>query len=326
MLENKIRNGLQNRKMDTKISLPIVPYPDHLFPLHTLGIFAGARNSGKTNACSLLIKDYFDNKSFTRLFIISPTYKSNPTLHVLGADEKDVYIDSSNVNEAINSILKKIEDEVKKYKDTSEYEKAYLRFKNKQISMEDQILLEMNDFKKPKRNPIPSPCLIIDDMSHTSIYSESKDNPFINLLLRHRHIFQVGMSIFMLVQNFKKGIPKILRSNTQVFFLYKTNDIDALENIHSEFGNICSLSQFLEFYKNATQEDKNFLTIDPFNTDKNKRFRKNFDTFLTFPTEDSELDTKILKLKNRKRKIEQYLGEDTQISKKEKDESHSVVN
>ena len=37
------------------------------------------------------ISDNLDEGSFTRIFIISPTYESNPIFHVLHADEKDVY-------------------------------------------------------------------------------------------------------------------------------------------------------------------------------------------------------------------------------------------
>lgn len=302
MLTEKIPKGLKNEKINTKINLPKIESPIHLFPLHTLGIFAGARNSGKTNACSLLVKDYMDEGCFTRLFIISPTFTSNPVLQELPVRTEDVYTNSQGVHGSIEDILKKIEKDVEEYKDNTRYKEAYNRYLNKTLTFEDQMLLDKNDFEKPKKTKKPCPVLIIDDMSHTPIYSESRENPFINLLLRHRHIYGVGMSIFMLVQSFKSGIPKVLRQNTQVFFLYRTNDISALESIYEEFGNICSLDQFLELYKSATENDKDFLTIDAFNPDKKKRFRKNFDTILHFNQEESALDSRILKLQNRKRK------------------------
>ena len=60
------------------------------FPLHTLCAFIGMRGSGKTHAMVNLAKRYLDDGCFTRVFIISPTYESNPIFHVLKiADEED---------------------------------------------------------------------------------------------------------------------------------------------------------------------------------------------------------------------------------------------
>ena len=56
----------------------------------------------------------------------------------------------------------------------------------KSISSDEHTMLENNNFEKPPEVQRPSPLLIIDDMSHSDIYSTSRQNPFINLCLRLR--------------------------------------------------------------------------------------------------------------------------------------------
>jgi predicted AAA+ superfamily ATPase len=68
-------------------------YPPELFKLHALMGFIGMRGSGKTHAMVNLTKKYLEEKSFNRIFIISPTYHSNPIFHVLKPQEEDVYTD-----------------------------------------------------------------------------------------------------------------------------------------------------------------------------------------------------------------------------------------
>ena len=80
--EMYIPNGLVNGPVKhKKIKTPHAA--KELFPLHTLCAFIGMRGSGKTHAMVNLAKRYLDDSCFTRVFIISPTYESNPIFHVL---------------------------------------------------------------------------------------------------------------------------------------------------------------------------------------------------------------------------------------------------
>lgn len=140
--------------------------------------------------------------------------------------------------------------------------------------------MEKHNFKRMPDIPRPSPLLIIDDMSHSDLYTPSKKNSFINLCLRHRHLFQVGLSIFMLVQTFKTGIPKCLRQNIQQFFLWPTHDMSQLESMYDEFANLCTKEDFMDMYKRATKNSHDFMTVDMNASDSLLRFRKCFDTIL----------------------------------------------
>lgn len=261
------------------------PYtPDELFKLHTLAAFIGHRGSGKTHAIVNLAKRYLDNGSFNRVFVISPTYHSNPVFHVLDADPDDVYTDHANSIGAIQDILAKTKKDSDEYDDYDFYMKTLKKWKSgKSLSMKEHTLLDNNNFETPpEKIPPPSPLLIIDDMSHSDIYSTSRQNPFINLCLRHRHINGgKGISIYMAAQTFKTGIPLALRQNIQQFFIWPTHDANQLEAMYHEVANLVDADTFHELYERATREPHSFLTIDTNNTDRSKQFRRNFDTFLT---------------------------------------------
>lgn len=173
-------------------------------------------------------------------------------------------------------------DEYREYEVIAKIFRKWRRFLagGKALSLPEYNIVERYDFKEPEEIPRPSPLLIIDDMSHSPLYTPSKRNGFINLCLRHRHLFQVGLSIFMLVQNYKTGVPKCLRQNIQQFFLWPTHDMTQLESMYEEFANLCTKEDFIEMFKRATTGKHNFMTIDLNARDPLLRFRKNFDEIL----------------------------------------------
>jgi hypothetical protein len=285
---------LKNEKVDVTL-LPVPEIPDGLFKLHTLAAFIGCRGSGKTNACVLLSKRYLDEGVFNRVFIISPTYESNPQFEALRADPGDIYQSIEGAVDDLKDILSKVEADVADHEKREQYRECYRRWKSGKASMRDINLLEANDFQPPPNIPKPCPLLIIDDMSHSPLYQPSRHNPFINLCLRHRHLHRVGITIYMLVQTFTSGIPKCLRQNVQQYFIWPTHDMSQLEAMYHEFANLCTFDQFLAVFREATKEKHSFLTIDLNPSDESQRFRQNFDTALVVPHYEPSL-------KKRKRK------------------------
>ena len=251
-----------------------------------MAAFIGPRGSGKTNAVVLLARRYLDDGSINRIFIISPTYDSNRIFELLEPAQEDVFKNMHSCLADLNTIIAKVKEMVTEYK---EYEiiadifkkwKRFLRGDGPPLPLPQYNKLENMAFKEPKKIPRPAPLLIIDDMSHSDLYTPSKKNGFVNLCLRHRHLFQVGLSIFMLVQTFKTGIPKCLRQNIQQFFLWPTHDMSQLESMYDEFANMCTKEDFMEMFKRATAGSHNFMTIDMNARDSLLRFRKNFDQIL----------------------------------------------
>jgi hypothetical protein len=282
--ERGIPSALRNVAVPVrKIETP--PYPQELFRLHTLAAFFGPRGSGKTNGAVLLAKQYLDYGSFTRVYIISPTYESNPAFEVLEAEPADVYTDLGTVLASIQEIIGKIEAEADAYRDELAYTDMWERAAaEKRITASEQIRLEREAFREPVPMMKPYPLIIIDDCSHSQIYSTSRSNPFVNLCLRHRHIGGEGFgcSIFMLVQNFKTGVPKPIRQNLQQFFIWRTADRSQLEAMWDEFANLIDLDSFVRLYHMAVDADRHdFMTVDmnPVN-EATGNFRRNFDTAL----------------------------------------------
>ena len=279
--EISIPNGLENGPVKhKKIKTPDAP--KELFPLHSLCAFIGMRGSGKTHAMVNLAKRYLDEGCFTRVFIISPTYESNPIFHVLHIAPQDVYSNLHTSIKDIADILEKCKEDSDNYDDYHDYMKAYLKWKrHDKLTLDESTMLENTHYQKPPAVPRPSPLLIVDDMSHSEIYSTSRQNPFINLCLRHRHINHgKGITIFLAAQTFRSGIPLALRQNIQQYFIWPTKDETQLEAIYHEVANLIDHDTFLKLYKQATKDPHDFLTIDNNPPKPVLQFRRNFDTFL----------------------------------------------
>lgn len=288
--EQKIPQGVSN--VAVPVRKVITPeYPKELFRLHTLAAFFGPRGSGKTNGAVLLAQKYLENGSFTRVYIISPTYHSNPVLETLGAAEDDIYTDLDTIVQSIAEIVTKIEADANVFLNELEYAVIYNKARrNQQLTASESLKLEREAFREPVDMARPSPLIIIDDCSHSQIYSTSRHNPFVNMCLRHRHIGGEGFgcSIFMLVQNFKGGVPKTLRQNLQQFFIWKTADRGQLEAMWEEFANLIDFNSFIRLYHMAVDRDKHdFMTVDmnPI-MDQIGNFRRNFDTALRVVNQD----------------------------------------
>jgi hypothetical protein len=124
--EVPLKRGLKNTRVPTKPKITPV-HPPHLFPLHTLAAFIGARGSGKTNAAILLAHEYVKAGSFN-LFIISPSFDSNAAFHVLPVEKKDIYRDASDAQQALRDILQKIEQDAQQYKRWDRYAIVHKRW------------------------------------------------------------------------------------------------------------------------------------------------------------------------------------------------------
>jgi hypothetical protein len=70
----------------------------------------------------------------------------------------------------VQDILEKCEIDYKDYKDFEKYKKA-----KKRLTWEEDTILMNNNYEAPPKNiPRPSPLLVIDDMSHSDIYTTSR--------------------------------------------------------------------------------------------------------------------------------------------------------
>ena len=224
------------RSKNLKIELPSsVKYkyetPEMMPNLATQLLCCGAKGSGKTIAIVNLVKKL----EFDRVFLISPTAKSNHAiLSMININPEDMYEDTEDLT-IIDDIISKVEEEGLEYDEYHEKMKEYNEFikkvdKNefKLISDNDleTFMNDSNEIVKPEHylnGRRPKIALVLDDILGSFLMSKGirKVN---NLAIKHRHISPVnaegggaiGISTFFLTQTFRcqtGGISKPIRSN-----------------------------------------------------------------------------------------------------------------
>ena len=273
--------------------------PEMMPNLCTQLLCCGAKGMGKTIAIVNLVKKL----NFDRIFLISPTAKSNHSiLSMINIDEDDMYEDTDDLT-IIDDIISKVEEEGKEYDEYHEKMKEYNEFnrkiKNNQfnlISDEDleTFMNDNNEIIKPEHyldGRRPKIACIFDDILGSFLMSKGirKVN---NLAIRHRHISSVkaegggaiGISTFFLTQTFRcqsGGISKPIRSNCNSLIIFKTKNENEFNDLRDEVAGEIGKDLFTKIYEIATDEPHSFLFID-FNPKKEhpSRYRKNLDTFL----------------------------------------------
>jgi hypothetical protein len=191
----------------------------------------GAKGSGKTISIVNLVKKL----EFDRIFLISPTAKSNHSiLSMINIDENDMYEDTEDLT-IIDDIISRVEEEGREYDEFHEKMKEYNEFIKNSNNNDyhlidddtiDKFMDDNNNFLKPEHylnGRRPKVALILDDILGSYLMSKGirKVN---NLAIKHRHISPVksegggaiGISTFFLTQTFRcqtGGISKPIRSN-----------------------------------------------------------------------------------------------------------------
>lgn len=258
-----------------------LPHPKHLFPIHTMVAFNGHCGQGKTNAAINLAQAYFKGGYFTEVYLITPTIENNRKFFTLPLKEENVYENIQDVEGNLTSIQGKIQALYEEYEFKLNYAAAHKKWKaHQELTVAEFNMLERMDYEDPETPVRPIPLLICDDLSHSPIYSNSRNNPFLNLTFYHRHCVEgIGISIFMLVQSFK-AIPRALRQNISIFCVFRTIDKSELQDLHLEIASNVTFPDFIRALDYATQEKYSFLLIDRYGENI---FRKNFNTILRMP-------------------------------------------
>lgn len=243
------------------------------------------------------------------MFVISPTFYTNESFDSLAdvLKKDDVYTDVSRVVEAFNDVLRKIALLANAWKAENEYEEAYKAWLAagrpqdlSKMSSAHARLLERERYRVPMKTPPPYIAVVLDDLSHTEIYSPSRSNSAINALLRFRHLSGIGASFFLATQTFKGGATRCLRDGCiRQFMIYRTKDDEVLDQIASEVASHVSKSEFRRLYDSAVgrADEHTFLTIDcdpPGDNWRERnmwRFRRNFNELLILPETAEQLNS-----------------------------------
>jgi len=291
----KINNDDYSVKLPKKTAFMIDTPPDQL-RLHQLMCICAPRGCGKMVQGSSWLQGLKRQGCMDRLFILSPTIESNrEMLAPLGILPEDEY--NNGERESIEDIIRKCEEEMDEWE---EYQEAMLLYKllndpNVDINrIKPELLLkalEKGYFnKKPesKYGHRPVLGLIVDDLQSSNIYSTAPKNPFINLLLRHRHVARgLGITVCMMIQAMGAGgLPRIVRQNLTSLLLGPQKNEKVIEQIAEEVGGQIDHETFMRAYHLATHNEHpdkpnhNFLCIDFHPKSPDKMFRRNLDTYI----------------------------------------------
>jgi hypothetical protein len=284
-IHEQLVNGIEAKEFSVKGAVQR-EVPDAMPNLHFIGLLAGSRGSGKTNAMLRLVELYDSAKSFDKVILVSPTFQNDPKYRELekGSYRFEVYEEYSEalMLDIIASIKKDIDD----YKDGLEYQKAYdlLKKWKKPLGMfplEMLLTLEKHDYAPPHEvlewDHMPTTLLLFDDLMYSSLYTNTRSVSN-NFAIKHRHH---ATSILFLTQSWKGGVPRALRANLSLIILFSTRDKTVIEDIAKEVSAYVSPEKFEQLFLHATEERFQFLMINNDTSDPSKRFRKNFNCFLT---------------------------------------------
>jgi len=244
-------------------------------------------------------------------------------------DESNVFYPN---RDAIGKVLAAIEQDRDEFEDFLIEQEIYERFKketknkNTIAQMEAENLNEYirmgyvgengylnNKIKKPewkykdisgKIRP-PTSLLVMDDVLGSTALSQSE--AFTKLCIQNRHIAPLsqpfddrqalGCSVIILSQVYssQNGIPRACRENATDLILFKNRQKGAMEKIKQELAGAVEEDEFEQAYLYATEGKHDNLCIS-FNADcPTKRYRKNLNQFIIFPSAEKECKCKTKK-------------------------------
>ena len=251
-----------------------------------VGIFCGARASGKTHTMCQLLKHYEKHKIYDpatghemaqRIILFSPTYDANPVWTSLKhLDEDDVH--ASYTDERLKAVVKDIQEQklaTDKYKLALQLWQKYNRVRSlNELTDAELMELESWSFELPEKPTYPHGCvatILFDDLVGSSALRNGK-SALNYLAIRNRHL---QVNIGLLVQGMRQ-VPKIIRQNTNVFAIWKfANKKVVLEDLYEEVSNCLKPDEFEQLYEYCTEEEHGAMIMD-FSQSKERRFKRGF--------------------------------------------------
>jgi hypothetical protein len=290
---------------DSTIENPVsneYPTKENSFKQPCLHLIVGQRTSGKSYLTSKILAQTHKDKTFDRIYIITPSFNSNKSYFGKYIKEEDVF---DPTKDSITKVIEGVEADRDAWEAYLQKEKDYKKFKSEihdkkiHISDEDVITYMEHGFfdkKKPewkyKSIEPPKSLLIMDDVLGSPAILQSSGLTRIATLNRHMAPLEqnhsnrsaCGLAVIILCQSYKmqSGISRVLRENVSLLTLFKNKQEKQLEAIKDELANVVDVECFNQAYETATSEKHGSLTIDFTPKTPCKTFRKNLNEFLVF--------------------------------------------
>jgi hypothetical protein len=272
------------------------PTSNDAFRQPCLWYVSAVRNSGKSYLCSKFLAQAKKDKTFNKIYMITPSFASNRAYFGKYVDEEDVY---EPTKESINQVIQRVEkdrDEWEDYQAKLKIHKEFIKDLRENSHMEDEALLYYSDYMDKPTYKYDSPVkslLILDDVINSPAISQSSGLGKLATLNRHVAPLKedyngrsaCGLAVIILSQSYRcnQGIGRLLRENLSLFTLFKNKQEKQIMAIEEEIGSVIDLQKFRDAYSKATTEKYGNLTIDFNPKCSEKTFRKNLNECIIFP-------------------------------------------
>ena len=291
--------NVYNEEPDKGVSNEYATQPD-AFRQPCLWYISAVRNSGKSYLCSKFLAQAKRDKTFDKVYMITPSFASNRAYFGKYVnEEEDVY---EPTKDSICKVIKRVEADRDAWEEYVEKLKRYKEFKKeiKHRSLanyaDDELLYhyESGHMEKPTyeyKEPVKSVLILDDCLGSPAILQSSGLGRIASL---NRHIAPLkeeyngrsacGLAVIVLSQSYRmqNGPARLLRENLSLFTLFKNKQEKQMEVIKEELGSVIDVELFIKAYDHATKEKYGSLTLDFNPKCPSKTFRKNLNECIVF--------------------------------------------
>ena len=269
---------------------------------------SAVRSSGKSFCVSKMVSQAQKEKTFDRIYMITPTFQSNKSYFGKMIYEDDVF---EPTKDSIQKVIEKVDEERDEFEDYLRKEKLYKEFiqilKSKREFSDGEIMKfeELgfldDEFDKPKWKydnvRPPQSLLILDDVLSSPALLQSSGITRIGSLNRHISPLQephsgrsaCGLAVILISQTYTmpQGVSRTLRENITHLLIFKNKQEKQMSKIREELGSAVDEDKFMTAYNMATKEKYGNLLVDFNPRCPTMTFRKNLNELLIFE-EDKE--------------------------------------
>ena len=279
------------------------PTPKNSFRQPCLQMIVGVRNTGKSFLTSKILAQAKKDKTFNRIYIVTPSFKSNEAYFGEYINQEDVF---EPTRDSINNVIKCVEDDRDEFEEYLVKKELYKKYKkdiaNKPfMSINPENLLQYMDYGFFEEEPIwkydkvepPKSLLILDDVIGSPAILQSSGLSRVATLNRHLAPLDTphsnrsacGLAVIILSQSYRlqNGVSRLLRENLSLLTLFLNKQEKQLEAIREELANVVDVNLFEKAYDYATKEKYGSLTVDFKPFCPTKTFRKNLNQLIKFP-------------------------------------------
>jgi hypothetical protein len=160
------------------------------------------------------------------------------------------------------------------------YKKFLTIKKIEDLTMEELVDLEMNDYEPPTGPKYPNGVvnfLILDDLIGSDAFKSTGKSALTNMVLKNRHL---GINVLICTQNLK-SIPKSIRTYCSLFVIFRfASQKIVCEDLWEEVSNLLKIEQFEQLYDLATSDPHDALVLD-FTQPRGEQIKKNHSIVLS---------------------------------------------